>query len=114
MIARPRFQWLMFRECGKSLCSNRFSLRLKGTVYKSCVKSAILYRSEVWHLEESKMLLLHSTERSTVRAIFGVQLNDRKRANVLTVLLGLDETVKHLAMPSSERRGSCIEKDIRV
>ena len=30
----------------------RFSLKMKGRVYKSCVRSAMLYGSETWCLKE--------------------------------------------------------------
>ena len=68
---------LMCRKCE----GNRiFSLRLKGTVYMSYARPAILYGSEAWCLKESEIGILQSTERSMVRAICGVQLKDRKRS----------------------------------
>ena len=51
---------------------------LKGAVYKSYVRPAMLYGSEAWCLKESVMVILLRTERSMVRAICGVQLKDRK------------------------------------
>ena len=56
----------MFRECDELLCGRRFPLRLKGAVYKSYVRPAILYGSEAWCLKESEMRILRRTERSTV------------------------------------------------
>ena len=41
------------------------------------------------------------TERSMVRAMCGVQLNDRKRTKDLMLMLGLNETIDQLAMASS-------------
>ena len=38
-----------------------------------------------------------------VRAIYGVQLKDRKRSTDLVFMLGLNETIDHLAMASSVR-----------
>ena len=39
--------WLArLRECGELLYGSRFPLRLKGAVYKSYVRPAILYGSE--------------------------------------------------------------------
>ena len=40
VAARARFGWMKFRECGELLYSKRFSLKLKGRVYRSCVRSA--------------------------------------------------------------------------
>ena len=44
--ARGRIGWASFRECGELLNGNWFPLRMKGKVYRCCVKSAILYGSE--------------------------------------------------------------------
>jgi len=42
VTARTRIGRIKFRECG----SKRFSLKLKGKVYKSCVRSAMMHGSE--------------------------------------------------------------------
>ena len=40
-------------ECGDLLYGRRFSPRLKGAVYKSYVRPALLYGCEAWCLKES-------------------------------------------------------------
>ena len=55
MIARTRCGWVKFRECGALLYFRRFPLKLKGAVYSSYVRPAILYGSEAWCLKESEM-----------------------------------------------------------
>ena len=62
-------------------------------VYKSYLRPAILYGSESWCLNESKMGILLRPERSMVRAMCGVQFNDRKRAKDLILILLLNETM---------------------
>ena len=78
VTARIRCGWVKFWECGELLYSRKFPLRLKGVVYKSYVRPAILYGSEMWCLRESEMGVLWRTESSMVRAMCGVQLNDGK------------------------------------
>ena len=56
----------------------RFPLRLKGVVYKTYVRPAMLYGSESWCLKESEMVILRKPERSMVRAMCGVQFKDKK------------------------------------
>ena len=46
VTARSRIGWIKFRECSEILQGRRFSLKTKGKVYKSCVRSAMLYGSE--------------------------------------------------------------------
>ena len=43
VTAKVRIGWVRFRECGELLLGNRFPLRMKGEVYRCCVRSAILY-----------------------------------------------------------------------
>ena len=58
VTARERCGWVMFMECGELLYGRRFPLMLKGAVYESYVKPAILYGSEEWCLKESEMRIL--------------------------------------------------------
>ena len=73
----------------------RFPLKLKGVVYRSYVRPAILHGSEAWCLKESDMIILQRTERSIVREMCGVQLIDRNGSTDL--MLGLRETMDRLA-----------------
>ena len=61
------------------------------------VMPTILYQCDTWCLNGCKMGIL----QSMVRAICGVQLKDRKRAEDLTVVLGSNETLDRLAMAIS-------------
>ena len=42
VTARIRIGWVRFRISGELLNSKRFSLKTKGMVYRSCVRSAML------------------------------------------------------------------------
>ena len=103
VTARTRCGCVKFRECGELLHGRRFPLKLKGSVYKSYIRPAILYGSEAWCLKESEMIILRRIERSIVRAMCEVQLTDRKRTTYLILMLGLKETIHQLAMVSSVR-----------
>ena len=41
VTARARIGWVKFKECGALLKSKRFSLKMKGMVYRSCIRSAM-------------------------------------------------------------------------
>ena len=64
MTARARFGWVKFRECGELLHGKRFPLKMKGMVYKSCVRSVMLYGSETWCLSENEMGILRRDRES--------------------------------------------------
>ena len=95
--------WLVnFRECGELLCGRTFPLKLKGAVYKSYMRLAMLYGSEAWYMKESEMESLQRTERSMVRAMCVIQLKDRKRC--MDLMLGLNETRDQLTLANSVHR----------
>ena len=71
VTARVRIGWVRFRECGELLLGNRFPLKMKGKVYRSCVRSAILYVSEAWCLIENEKAIFRRTVRAMVRAMCG-------------------------------------------
>ena len=88
---------MKFKECRELLNSKRFSLRMKETVYRSCVRSAMLYGSETWclTLRESEVAMLR-TERAMVRAMCGAKLRERRTEDQME-MLGLKETVVQMA-----------------
>ena len=79
VTARVRIGWVRFRECGKLLLGNRFPLKMKGKIYRCCVRSAILYESEARCLKENKKARLRRTERAMVRAMCGQKLFAERR-----------------------------------
>ena len=76
---------------------------MKGMVYRSCVKSAMLYGGETWCLRETVMAILRRTERATVRSMCGVKLVDRKKMEDLMEMLGLKETLDRMAKANGVR-----------
>ena len=101
VVVRTRCVWAKIRECSELLYCRRFPIELKGAVYESYVRPAILYGSEAWCPKECDMEILQRTERSMVRAMCGVQLKERKRYTDLMFMLGLKETIDQLTMTNS-------------
>ena len=46
--------WIKFRECEEFLYGRKFSLKMKGRIYQSYVRSAMLYGSESWCLRRMR------------------------------------------------------------
>ena len=103
VTARVRIGWVRFRECGELLLGNRFPLKMKGKVYRCCVRSAILYGSETWCLKENEKAILRRTERAMVRAMYGQKVVDRKTTAEQMNMLGLKETIDQLATANGIR-----------
>ena len=106
MTSRVRIGWMKFRECGELLRGRRFSLRMKGMVYQSCVRLAMLYGSDtwcLWCLRESEMAILRRAERAMVRSVCGVKLVDRMNTEELMEMLGLKKTLDRMAKANGVR-----------
>ena len=103
VTAGARIGWVKFKECGQLLNSKRFSLKMKGMDYRSCVRSAMLYGSETWCLRENEVAILRRTERAMVRAMCGAKLMEKKRTEGLMEMLGLEEIVVHMAKVNGVR-----------
>ena len=72
-----------FREYLRILTGERFSLKLKGKVYATCVRSCLMHGSETWPMKVEHGLKLNRTEMSMIRWMCGVKLNDRKKSEEL-------------------------------
>ena len=88
---------------------------MKGKVYKSCVKSAMLYGSETWCLREKEMAILRRTERAMIRAMCGLKLLDQRNSEELMDMLGIKESLGRMAKASSMRwYGHVLRKKIKM
>ena len=80
VTARTRCGWVKFMGCGELLHGRRFPLKLKGAVYKSYVRPAILYGS--MYCMESEIGISQRTKKSMMRAMCGVQVKDKTNLRI--------------------------------
>ena len=80
VTAGTRIRWIKFREYGELRYGRKFSLKMKGRIRPSCVRSAVLYGSETWCLRENEMAILRRTEKAKMRATCGVKLIEKRRS----------------------------------
>ena len=71
-------------------------MRMKGKVYRCCVRSAILYGSETWYSKENVKAILR-TERAMVRVMCVQKVANRKTTEEQMDMLELKETTDRLA-----------------
>ena len=104
VTARTRIGWIKFRERGELpvLYGKKFSLKMKGRIYQSCVRSAMLNGSETWCLRENETAILRRTEKAMMKAMCGVKIIE-KRSQKLVSLLGFKDTLDGLARASGLR-----------
>ena len=78
MTGRLRIGWIKFCKCGQLLHGRKLSMKIKGKIYQSCVRSTMLYGSERWRLRENETAILRRTEKEIVRAMCEVRLVKKK------------------------------------
>ena len=103
VTARTRIGWIKCRECDELFYGRKFSLKMKGWIYRSCVRSAIMYGSETWCLRKNEIAILRRTEKAMIRAMCGVKLIEKRRIQKLVSLLGLKDTLDKVARASRVR-----------
>ena len=82
---------MKFRELGGILCTRGASFRMKGVVYKACVRRVLTYRAETWVMKVVGVFQrLQATERRMVRMICGVTLKDMVESIVIVLRVGVD------------------------
>lgn len=87
--ARVRCAWGKFHELSPFLTERGASLKLKGKVYKACVRSVMVYASETWPMKLEDQQRLERAEMMMVRWMCGVTVKNtiaseelRKRLNI--------------------------------
>ena len=94
---------MKFRECGELLYGRKFSLKMQGRIFQSCIRSAMLYGGETWCLKENEMAILRRTEKAMMRALCGVMMIEKRRSQELMSFLGLRDTLDGLPRASGVR-----------
>ena len=94
VTARTREGWKKFRECGEVLFRKRFSLQMKGKIYKSYARSAMLYGKEKCCLKENKVATLKRAERCLVRVMCGITLVDKRKTEDIRLKKAADKLAR--------------------
>ncbi len=103
ITARVRVGWTKFRELSGVLCGRKWSVKMKGRLYKACVRTAMVYGGETWVMRKEEESVLQRTERAMVRMMCGVKLKDRKSSKELMSMTGLNEDIVTLVKRSRLR-----------
>jgi len=96
VIARTRAGWKKFKELTKVLCMRGLSLKLKGIVYKSCVRSVMSYGAECWAMKVDDLRKMETTEMRMLRLMCGKTLKDRVRSEKIREMTGVEKIEEFL------------------
>ena len=105
---------MKFRELGGILCMRGVSLRMKGVVYKACVRSVLTYGAETWAMKAGVFQRLRATERRMLRMICGVTLKDMVESTVIASRVGVNDLEEHLRQKRLWWFGHIVRRDEEV
>ena len=90
---RVKTAWKNFKDLLPVLSSRHHSLKTRGHVYSSCVRSAMLHASKTWPLTKLNLQRLQRNDRAMIRQICNVRPQDivTTRSNELLVRLGIED-----------------------
>ena len=103
VTARVRAGWKKFRELSAVLCGRKWSVKMKGKVYKTCVRTVMVYGGETWAWRQEEVGVLQRAERAMVRMMCGVKLRDKCGTSKLMAMAGLHEDIVTLVGKSRLR-----------
>jgi hypothetical protein len=92
--ARVRCAWGKFNLLSPMLARRGASLKVKGRIYASYVRSVLIYGSETWPVKVEDVRRLERTERAMLRRMCGVKLAQRINSEVLYERLGVEKVKK--------------------
>ena len=79
MTHRIQTGWQNWKRVSGILCDRRISLRVKGKVYKTVVRPAMMYGAETWAVKKAQEKKLDVAEMRMLRWVSGVAKLDRIR-----------------------------------
>jgi len=79
--------WQKWKQATGVLCDKRIPVRLKGKLYCTVVRPAVLYGSKCWPIKKSQVQRLIVTEMTMIRWMYGYTRMDRIRNEVIRDLV---------------------------
>ena len=89
--------WSKFRKLRPVLTSRHIPFPVRGRVYSTCVRAAMLHGSETWGPKTDELQRLRRNDRAMVRWICGVRPQDNVGSDDLLAKLGLADIGKVLS-----------------
>ena len=88
-VARLRCGWQKFKDIASSLSKRLVSLKLRGSMYKSCARSVVCYGAQCWALKKKDQRKLQTTKMRMPRMICGKILRNGIRNKIIHQMTGV-------------------------
>lgn len=77
ICGRIQAGWKNWRKCSGLICDRKVSARVKGMMYRTVVRPAMLYGSETWPVKKTQERKMEVAEMRMIRWMLGVTRRDR-------------------------------------
>jgi len=108
---RIRIGWNKFRQLVLLLANKDISLKVRGRLYCSCVRSSMLHGSETWPVRKENEVALQRAVVRMVRRMCGVILQDRIPSKGVRERLGLYDIISVLQRNRLRWYGHVLRKE---
>ena len=89
-------------------------MRMKGVVYKVCVRSVLAYGADTWAMKVGVFQKLPATERRMLRMICRVTLKDKVESTVTASRVRVYDLEEHLRQKRLRWFGHIVRRDEEV
>ena len=96
VTSRIRSAWKKFKQVSNVICGKSISLKVRGTLYKSNVRSALTYGAECWTLKVEDERRLKTTEMRILRMICGKTVKDKMNNEKIREMTGVERLEEFL------------------
>ena len=88
--------WGNWKRCSGVLCDRRMPVKLKGKIYKTVVRPALLYGTETWATTRGQEARLEVNEMRMLRWMCGVTRRDKIRSEHIRGTTGVVQASKKI------------------
>ena len=94
--------WMNWKKCSGVLCDKKMPVKLKGKVYRTVVRPAMLYGAETWATTKRQESRIEVNEMRMLRWMCGVTRKDKIRNEHIR---GTTKVAQAKAIPGKRKRG---------
>ncbi|KAL1446260.1 hypothetical protein WDU94_015584, partial [Cyamophila willieti] len=94
--SRVQIGWCKFKSLTGVLCDRKLPVKLKGKIYKTVIRPALIYGTEAWTMYETFNKKKETTEMRMLRMSTGVSLMDRIQSKYIRGSMGVTTISKKI------------------